>query len=113
MYIDFKKHPEIGQPLLKWWEGLDENRGDRDVLRRASTISAVCMAPPYQRLYRRLLDNGWGDKTRAYKNDALAAAVGVLAHVKTNNGRPPAKAMSQTTEGDRLPVSELRFIRLL
>ena len=114
MAIQFNKETGIGRVLLNWWEGLEDDRASRAVLRRASSITAVSLTPPYQRLYQRLLTVGWPEKTAPYQNDHLAAVAGLLAHIKQNDGRAPAKAMSQKDPGqDRPPVSELRFMRLL
>ena len=114
MSIRFSKETAIGKVLFDWWEKLGDDRGGRAALRRASTITAVSMAPPYQRLYRRMCNAGWAVETRAHHNDRLAAIVGLLAHVKQNDERPLAKSMSQRADGgDRPCVSELRFRRLL
>lgn len=114
MIIKFTNETGIGKVLLNWWEGLEDDRAGRAILRRASSITAVSLTPPYQRLYQRLLTVGWPEKAASYQNDHLAAAAGLLAHIKQNDGRAPAKAMSQKEAGqDRPPVSELRFMRLL
>ncbi len=114
MAIQFNKETGIGKVLLNWWEGLEDDRASRAVLRRASSITAVSLTPPYQRLYQRLLTVGWPEKAAPYQNDRLAAVAGLLVHVEQNDGRAPAKAMSQKESGqDRPAVSELRFIRLL
>ena len=114
MNIQFNKETGIGNVLLHWWEGLENDRASRAVLRRASSITAVSLTPSYQRLYQRLLSAGWPAKAAPYQNDHLAAVAGLLAHIKHNDGRAPAKAMSQKDLGqDRPPVSELRFMRLL
>lgn len=114
MSIQFNKETGIGKVLLDWWEGLEDDRAGRAILRRASTITAVSLSPPYQRLYRRLRGAGWADETSPYHNDRLAAAIGLLSHVKQNDQRALAKSMSQREgTGDRPCVSELRFRRLL
>lgn len=114
MSIRFSKETAIGKVLFDWWVRLDDDRGSRAVLRRASTITAVSLTPPYQRLYRRLRGAGWADDTKSYYNDRLAAAIGLLSHVKQNHERALAKSMSQREgAGDRPCVSELRFRRLL
>ena len=114
MNIQFNKETGIGNVLLHWWEGLENDRASRAVLRRASSITEISLTLPYQRLYQRLLAVGWPEKASPYQNDHLAAVAGLLAHIKQNDSRAPAKAMSQKDLGqDRPPVSELRFMRLL
>ena len=71
---------EPGKSLLGWWKGLDDNRAARAVLRRAGNVTAVTLTPHYQTLYKRLCAAGWNDEGRTYRRDALAAAVGLLAH---------------------------------
>ena len=36
-YLSFKKDSPEVQELIKWWEGLNNDRGERAVLRRCST----------------------------------------------------------------------------
>ena len=113
MSIQFSSTNAIGKNLLVWWEGLENERASRAMLRRASSITAVVLTPPYQRLYRRLRELGWDD--RPHLNDRLAAVVGLLAHVRQNDDRPLAKSMSGPRDegGDQTRVSELRFLRFL
>ena len=106
--LNFRQHQAWGELLLRWWQGLDDDRGGRAALRRAPDITAVVMVPAYQHLHRRLVAAGWPDS--AWRNDRLAATAGLLAHVKKHaNGTLP-KSMS---EGDKPRVSPLRFMRLL
>ena len=101
----------IGTMLLAWWNGLDDDRGGRAILRRASSPTLVALSAPYQRLFRRLQSVA---DIRPQDCERIAAIVGLLAHVKENESRPLAEAMSQRDEGgDRPTVSELRFLRLL
>ena len=106
--LNFRPNQAWGELLLRWWQGLDDDRGGRAALRRAPDITAVVMLPTYQHLHRRLVAAGWpgGD----WRNDRLAAAAGLLAHVRSHTERPLPKAMS---EGDKPRVSPLRFTRLL
>lgn len=115
----FNRENSAGKVLVEWWKRLESDRASRAILRRSSTITAVALSPPYQRLYRRLRDVGWGNQATPNQDDRLAAAAGLLAHVSQDDGRTPAVAMSSRSarEGhpaaDRPPVSELRFLRLL
>ena len=108
----FEKDYGPGKVLYDWWQALDDDRAGRAVLRRAYDITAVVLAGPYQRVHRRVCDAGWNDRRL---DDALAAAVGLLAHVKElDDGKSLAASMSARIEGrDRPCVSELRFKRLL
>ena len=108
--LNFRQHQAWGELLLRWWQGLADDRGGRAALRRAPDITAVVMLPAYQHLHRRLVAAGWPDA--AWRNDRLAAAAGLLAHVKLNNEQTLPAAMSQRA-GDKPRVSPLRFMRLL
>jgi CRISPR system Cascade subunit CasB len=110
MAVYFTQDEGRGRVLFDWWKGLDEDRASRAVLRRASSPTEVALTPAYQRLCRRLGALNWTER----QQDQFAVVVGVLVHIKTNDARPPAEAMSQRILAeDRPPVSELRFMRLL
>lgn len=102
------------------------DRAGRAALRRADRIAVVVMTPVYQRLFRRLCQAGWphdNDSSNDWRNDRLAAVAGLLAHVAADDSdrslplamsrREKAAADSDSADGDRPPVSPLRFKRLL
>jgi len=105
-------HPEsaLGHALLRWWKSLENDRGARAELRRAHDLTAVALTAAYQRFYRQMLVAGWPENARSWQNERLAAIAGLLAYVKSEDGRSLPLAMS---EGERPPFSELRFRRLL
>lgn len=110
----FDIKPAVFEKLASWWRSLEDDRAGRAVLRRAESITAVALSAPYQRLYRQLGHAGWDENAPDYLKDRLAAAVGLLVHVKDDSQLAPAKAMSVRKVGDdKPPVSELRFQRLL
>ena len=108
--LNFRQDQASGDLLLRWWQGLDNDRGGRAALRRAPDITAVVMLPAFQQLHRRLLAAGW--PADSWRNDHLAATAGLLAHVRQHQPQALAKAMSQR-DGDKPRVSPLRFTRLL
>ncbi len=108
--LNFRQDQAWGDLLLRWWQGLDNDRGGRAALRRAPDITAVVMLPAYQQLHRRLRAAGWPADT--WRNDHLAAAAGLLAHVKQHQPKALPVAMSQR-DGNKPRVSPLRFTRLL
>lgn len=112
MAVYFTKDEGSGKVLFDWWENLDQDRASRAVLRRASSPTEIALLPAYQRLCRRLGALHW----KAWERDRFAVVVGVLSHIKANDARSPAQAMSKhepVKPGDKPPVSELRFMRLL
>ena len=106
--LNFRPQQAWGEILLDWWHSLADDTGGRAALRRAPDITGVVLLPAFQRLHRRLLAAGWPNQT--WQNDRLAATAGLLAHVRTQSDASLPKAMS---DGDKPPVSELRFRRLL
>lgn len=109
-----KREHGAGAALLEWWEELEDRRADRAILRRAPDITAVSISAPYQRCYRRLL--GYEPALEAPPlRDRLAAAVGLLAHVKVDSpdDSVPARLSARAAGDDQPAVSQLRFVRLL
>ena len=105
--LNFRPNQVWGNLLLGWWRGLANDTGGRAALRRAPDITAVVMLPAYQHLHQRLRAAGWNEP---WRDDHLAAAAGLLAHVRDHSDVALAASMS---DGDKPPVSPLRFIRLL
>ncbi|MBF0555452.1 MAG: hypothetical protein HQK96_13005 [Nitrospirae bacterium] len=60
-YLSFKKDSAEIMELIKWWEGLEKDRGGRAVLRRCGTLAEVFFSPAYHRLQRILMNVGWFD----------------------------------------------------
>lgn len=108
--LNFRADQAWGEILLGWWRQLDDDAGGRAALRRAPDLTAVVLQPAFQRLHRRLLAAGWPAGPGA--GDRLAAAAGLLAHLREANEQTLPQAMSQR-EADKPRVSELRFRRLL
>lgn len=105
-------HPEsaLGHLLLRWWQGLDNDKGARAELRRAHNLTAVALTGAYQRFYRQALVCGWPEDAPVWQNERLAAIAGLLAHVRVNDGRKFTEILS---EGEQPEFSQLRFRRLL
>lgn len=95
--------------LLTWWNGLNQNRGDRANLRRCATLDEVLLEPGFHRAWNSLRDQNAG--VDAFR---LAAVVGVLSHVKEHAPNADlGKAMAAKRGAGNKQVSELRFRRLL
>jgi CRISPR system Cascade subunit CasB len=109
-HLNIRQHPAWRELLPDWWRRLDDDTGGRAALRRAPDLTAVVLQPAFQRLHRRMLATGWPEG--AWAGDRLAAAAGLLAHLREADALPLPKAMS-AREGDKPRVSELRFKRLL
>jgi CRISPR system Cascade subunit CasB len=107
----FQSSDESGTVLLAWWKGLESDRGERALLRRASNIAEVAFSPAYHRLLGRLKG-----ETGAVNREALAAVAGLATHVKTHTEIGGSVARQMATPkigGSGARVSGLRFRRLL
>ncbi|TVQ41551.1 MAG: type I-E CRISPR-associated protein Cse2/CasB [Wenzhouxiangella sp.] len=104
-----KEQPAQHRQLLDWWEQLEQNRGDRAALRRASSIEQVMFNPGFHRLWHRLTDSPWSRAERV----ALIAALG--ARVKHHDPRKSFAAQlgSPPSGREKAAFSGLRFRRLL
>ena len=111
--ISWSPESHLGKTLHKWWDGLNEDRASRAVLRRCATIDEVSLSDAYQRFYRYMLAcNAWPDDAKNWQNDKLAAIAGLLSLLKAEDTQRLPIKMSESS-GDRPLVSELRFRSLL
>ncbi|MCH2240964.1 MAG: type I-E CRISPR-associated protein Cse2/CasB [Aquabacterium sp.] len=114
MKLEIKRDNAAGEMLVKWWAELADDKGGRAELKRAADVTRVVMSPAYQRLHRMLCKVLPEGHVPAHKEDRLAIAAALLAHVKDDDGASVPLAMSRgEQESDRPPVSPLRFRRLL
>ena len=104
-----KELPTEHQHLLNWWQSLEDNRGDRAALRRASAIEQVMFNPGFHRLWRKLKDTRWNRAERV----ALIAVL--AARVKYHDPRNTFAAQLGAPLAGRgkAAFSGLRFRRLL
>ena len=107
--FSFSGNSDVQKTLLDWWQGLDQARGDRAELRRATTPTEVAFSPTFHRLLHSL--QRWAHLSPA----SLAVVAGVLAHVKKHDRTAAFAAQLATAKsGSTRPrVSDLRFRRLL
>jgi len=102
---------QAAKALLSWWNGLEENRGDRAVLRRAKEPYDVAMLEPYHRLLNKL------GETYEVNAERLALVAGILAHVRKSESKEGSFAVQialpKAGRGEGARVSGLRFRRLL
>jgi CRISPR system Cascade subunit CasB len=92
--------------LIRWWQGLENDKGTRAELRRCDRPEAVMLHPAYARLYGQLATHLAGQWNWEWR---LGAVVGLLAHVRHTSNTTLARQMG----GSDPDVSELRFRRLL
>jgi len=107
-YLTFMKDSPEVHVLIRWWEGLDKDRGKRAILGRSATLAEVVFSPTYHRLRRALMNIGRVD------DDRLSLVVGLSARVKSNaDGSSIAEQMASGKPDGSARLSGLRFRRLL
>jgi CRISPR system Cascade subunit CasB len=100
-----------GEALYRWWEQLENNKGERAALSRCATITEVLLCPAFYAIAQILEEQGGFDLRELREREGLAAIVGLLAHVRANGAQKLPQAMAA---GDAKPaVSAARFRRLL
>lgn len=110
----FQKHDgaptALGQALLEWHAGLEDDRQTRARLQRAADPAAVSWEPGFYGFLARM--KPFFDVESPEVRQTLAALAGLAARVRVHvPGIPLPVEMSQPQEKPR--VSELRFRRLL
>jgi CRISPR system Cascade subunit CasB len=107
-YLSFKKDSAEFRELIKWWDALDKDRGERARLRRCHTLAELAFSPAYHRLRQVLERYGKVDY------DGLALVAGLCVRVKksTDSGSIAEQMATGKPDGSAR-VSGLRFRRLL
>jgi CRISPR system Cascade subunit CasB len=108
--LRFTKDSREAEELVKWWKSLDDNRGERAMLRRCHSLSEVTFSPEYHRLRQSLCHLGEVDDNK------LSLVAGLVVHVKPERLDESARIAEQMATGKpdgSARVSGLRFRRLL
>lgn len=103
----FAKDAPATEILIRWWQGLENDKGTRAELRRCERPEAVMLHPAYARLHSQLAAHLRGSWNWEWH---LAAVVGLLVHVRQRND---SRSLAKQMGGSDPDVSELRFRRLL
>lgn len=98
--------------LREWWQELDDNKGDRAVLKRADSLNEVVFCPAYHRLLAALRKEGYF-VAGAVRLQKLSAIVGLASRIKENIPGEFGKQLGALKQGDKPAVSELRMRRIL
>ncbi len=109
-YYGFRSKEE-SEKIKVWWEKLKDNLGWRAELRRAENPPEVLLCQGFRFLYYEIA----GYWTKSQNLIGLAAAAGVLAHIKYSDNKTFTESCASSLEGnDKKPaLSELRFSQLL
>ncbi len=107
-YLKFQHDAPEMAVVTDWWQGLNDNRGDRADLRRCSSLVEIALTPAYHHLRLALLKIG------PVNADSIALVAGIAARVKSNlPGNTLAEQMATGKPDGSARVSGLRFRRLL
>ncbi len=105
-------HPSFSL-LYDWWQQLNDNRGERAILRRAASLTEVMLSPAYMRLLRALRSRGYAIGNSNAQLAKIAAIAGLAARIKEPVSDGLAKRMGTPKSGSKPVFSELRLRRLL
>lgn len=111
MPLAFESNAPETQALLKWWHGLDDDRGARAELRRCHNLLAVMQTPAFHAARQQLIQAGASEATASSLR--LAAVIALLSHLGESSDDSLPRAFSAGDPGDPPPVSPLRFRRIL
>lgn len=104
-------HPSFAL-LGNWWRQLENDKGERAVLRRAASLTEVMLSPAFHGLLNALRRAGYGIPESRYPK--LAAIAGLAARVKQTTDEGLAARMGAPKPGGSTPAfSELRLRRIL
>ena len=100
--------------LVAWWQQLENDKGERAALRRASSLTEVMLSPAFMRLLRALRNEGYAIGNGNIQLSKIAAIAGLAARIKTPTGVGLASSMGTPKSGGSGPAfSELRLRRIL
>jgi CRISPR system Cascade subunit CasB len=107
------KNESDRENLQKWWQKLDDNRGERAELKRAATPLEACASKAFFKL-RNVIPN-------EIRPETVAMIAGVLSVVKNDTGEKSfgkdglsfAQQLAKPVDGEKSPLSESRFQKLL
>lgn len=110
-YTD-KEKAKLKIKVVLWWQWLEESRGYRAILRRASSPSDVLLTPAFAHFIRSVWSSD-ADYVHLHISDAAVLAA-VIARVKINNkANSFAKSLALPKDGgSKAVMSELRFMQL-
>ncbi len=92
--------------LTEWWQGLNNNRGDRAELKRVQKPDQVVFISTFHKLHHQLQNAGL-----KISNEKLALVAGLLAKIRECNAQNVSQQMGGSEEAPL--ISKLRMRRLL
>jgi len=113
MYLR-KLDQEDCSALLSWWNWLDDNRGDRAILRRANSPDDVLLTSAFAHFLQKM-PSKWSDNKHSLPLTDAAMVAAIIARVKIHDATRTsfAKALASPKEGgSKAAMTELRFQQL-
>jgi CRISPR system Cascade subunit CasB len=109
-YYHQLKDEDDQKALTAWWHWLDDNRGERAVLRRAAAADDILLTPAFAK-FLEFMPERWKTPQRLFDSAMVA---GLLARVKEDNRKNTfAKSLALPKQGgSKAAMSELRFLQL-
>lgn len=97
--------------LKKWWNELENDKGGRAALKRASSITEAMFVPAYYRLLKALRERGYtvGSKMQPY----LAVVAALAARLEDDIRGKFGEQLGTPKSGKKPVFSELRMRRIL
>lgn len=109
-YYHQLKDEDERKAITAWWHWLDDNRGERAVLRRAASADDILLTPAFAR-FLEFMPERWRSPQHMFDSAMVA---GLLARVKEDNRKNTfAEALALPKPGgSKAAMSELRFLQL-
>ncbi|PCK01708.1 MAG: type I-E CRISPR-associated protein Cse2/CasB [Alteromonadaceae bacterium] len=98
--------------LKSWWVWLDDNCGDRAILRRASSPDDILLSEAFSKFIKQMPATWLSGERIQYTDASMIAAV--VARIKVHNEKQSFAKSLAVPSGDKSnhPLSELRFSQL-
>jgi CRISPR system Cascade subunit CasB len=116
---------EEGHPasdlILKWWDDLKNNKGDKAELRRCKNLQEIQISSAFQHCYWQLIKH-FPKERQSPSREQMAIIIGLAAYIENNDSVKKSDQNDgqandffgyQISRGDKPKLRELRFRRLL
>ncbi|MEW7987771.1 MAG: type I-E CRISPR-associated protein Cse2/CasB [Candidatus Thiodiazotropha sp.] len=98
--------------LTAWWHWLDENRGERAVLRRAASADDILLTPAFAR-FLAFMPEHWKSPQHLFDSAMVAGLLARIKEKEDSDEKTFAKALALRKQtGGKAAMSELRFLKL-
>lgn len=107
------REPDAREVLQKWWQQLEDQRGERAELRRSETLDAVLLTEGFRNLWQALAQTGQRRERDMLAWACVAAALAEVREQPTAKDMTFARRLGEQKEKTGKPyMSEMRFAQL-